>query len=144
MLLQNEQFINNVFNRLVEATGTSTIPMDAYRRDSDVWVHLDVPGIASESIDVTVERNVLTVTGERTVQRQDGDQVYVSDRRSGPFKRQVHLGESLDTENIEADYQDGVLTLRIPVAEKAKPKKVKVNIGNNIVESPVKDVIAGD
>jgi len=96
---------------------------------------MDLPGISSETIDICVERNILTVNGERAVHRQNGDQVYLSDRKSGKFKRQVHLGESLDTEDIEADYQDGVLTLRIPIAEKAMPKKVKVNVGKKTIEA---------
>lgn len=129
MLLQNDPFFNAVFNRLVagdEAGGYFHPPMDAYRRGSDVWVHLDVPGIAADSIDINVERNVLTVTGERIWRREEGDQVYLSDRRQGRFRRQVHLGDGLDAEHIEADYADGVLTLRIPVAERAKPRKISV------------------
>lgn len=109
--------------------------MDAYRRDDDVWVHIDAPGVASDSIDVEVERSVLTVTARRNWQRDDSDHIYVNERPRGTFRRQVHLGDSLDTDNIEADFADGVLTLRIPVSARAKP--VKIPIGS----SPPKTMI---
>lgn len=131
MLLQNDPFFNAVLNRFATPSQTAhnVAPMDAYRRGSDVWVHLDLPGIAADSLDISVERNVLTVSGERYWERQDGDQMYSSDRLQGRFHRQVHLGDGLDAEAIEADYHDGVLTLRIPVAEKAKPRKITVRAG---------------
>ncbi|MDH3680306.1 MAG: Hsp20/alpha crystallin family protein [Acidimicrobiia bacterium] len=133
MLLQNDPFFNSVLNRFVDPSSTPSgsfvAPMDAYRRGSDVWVHLDLPGVAADSIDISVERSVLTVSGERWWERRDGDQIYVNDRSQGRLRRQVHLGDGLDAENIEADYQDGVLTLRIPVAEKAKARKITVNAG---------------
>ncbi|MCP3989055.1 MAG: Hsp20/alpha crystallin family protein [Actinomycetia bacterium] len=111
--------------------------MDAYRRGTDVWVHLDLPGIAADSLDISVERNVLTVVGERFWERQESDQVYVNDRTQGTYRRQVHLGEGLDAESIEADYQDGVLTLRIPVAEKAKPRKIAIKAATGSDSEPV-------
>jgi HSP20 family protein len=109
--------------------------MDAYRRGSDIWVHIDLPGVAADSLDINVERSVLTVSGERWWERQDGDQVYLNDRSQGRFRRQVHLGDGLDAERIEADYQDGVLTLRIPVAESAKPRKIEVKSGSPAIEA---------
>ena len=132
VLLQNDPFFNAVFNRLASqpvVESQNVAPMDAYRRGSDVWVHLDLPGVAADTLDINVERNVLTVTGERWWERQEGDQIYVSDRTQGRFRRQVHLGDGLDAEAIEADYNDGVLTLRIPVAEKAKPRKITIKAG---------------
>jgi HSP20 family protein len=128
VLLQNDPFFNSVFNRLATAGPVSSVapPMDAYRRGSDVWVHLDLPGVAADSLDISIERNVLTVTGERFWERQEGDQVYVNDRTQGSYRRQVHIGDGLDADAIEADYHDGVLTLRIPVAEKAKPRKIAI------------------
>ncbi len=108
-------------------SGTAVAPLDAYRRGEDVWVHIDLPGIAVDSLDIDVERNVLTVTAERTWVKAEGDQVYRSERRQGKLRRQLHLGEGLDTGAVEADYHDGVLTLRVPVAEKAKPRKIQIN-----------------
>jgi HSP20 family protein len=128
MFVQNDPF--RQFDALFDRRPTkSSMPMDAYRRDGDVWVHIDLPGVSTESLDITVERNVLTVNASRTWAPQDGDKPYLTERRSGSFSRQVHLGEGLDAESIEADYHDGVLTLRIPVAEKAKTKKIAINAG---------------
>lgn len=146
MLLQNDPFFNAVLNRFADASGPSSdffvAPMDAYRRGSDVWVHLDLPGVAADSIDISVERSVLTVVGERWWERREGDQIYVNDRSQGRFRRQVHLGEGLDAENIEADYHDGVLTLRIPVAEKAKARKITVNAGSPALDPQAEPVEA--
>lgn len=132
MLSQNDPF--TAFDQLVDMFGpsrstTGSAPLDAYRRGEDVWVHLDLPGVAADSLDIDVERNVMTITAERTWAPQEGDQVYRSERRHGKIRRQVHLGQGLDTAEIEADYHDGVLTLRIPVAERAKPRKIAVNTG---------------
>ena len=81
MLLQNDPFLNAFFNRVAPApAGGFVAPMDAYRRGSDVWVHIDIPGIAADSLDISVERNVLTVTGERWADRRDGDHQYMNDR----------------------------------------------------------------
>lgn len=142
MLLQNDPFFNAVLNRFAApgAAAHNVAPMDAYRRGSDVWVHLDLPGIAADSLDISVERNVLTVSGERYWERQEGDQMYSSDRLQGRFHRQVHLGDGLDAEAIEADYHDGVLTLQIPVAEKAKPRKITVRAGTPTASSDVTEV----
>ena len=125
------------------AESSHPAPMDAYRRGDDVWVHIDLPGVAAESLDVSVERDVLTVTGERSWQRQDGDQLYLAERRRGTFRRQVTLGDGLDADAIEADYTDGVLTLRVPVAEKAQPRKISIGTGGSS-ETPAIDTTASE
>ena len=134
MLLQNDPFrdIDAWFDRMTGRTGNGqwAMPMDAYKRGNDLWVHIDLPGVATDSLEIDVERNVLTVTAQRSWQREEGDQVYLAERHRGTFRRQVHLGEGLDAENIEADYHDGVLTLRIPVAAAAQPRKIQVNTGS--------------
>ncbi len=133
MLLQNDPFrdLDYLFSRMSgRSNGSVGMPLDAYRRGEDVWVHMDLPGVTADSIDISVERGVLTVTAERDWQRQDGDQVYLTERPRGQYRRQVHLGEGLDAEQIEADLTDGVLTLRIPVAEVAKPRKISVGTGH--------------
>ncbi len=129
MLMQNDPFRD--FDRFFRAVGSrgespTVVPMDAYRRGSDVWVHLDLPGVPADSVDISVERSVLTVTAERRFQREEGDQAYMTERPAGAFHRQVHLGENLDVDGIEADFADGVLTLRIPVSEQAKAKKIAI------------------
>lgn len=92
-------------------------------------VIVDLPGVKAESLDITVERNVLTIAAERNWQRQEGDQAYFAERYRGNFRRQIQLGDGLDLQNLEADLHDGVLTVRIPVAEQAKPRKVEVGQG---------------
>jgi HSP20 family protein len=102
------------------------MPMDAYRRGDRFIVSFDLPGIDPSSIDVTVERNVLTVKADRSPSSREGDEVVVAERPHGSFSRQLFLGDNLDTDHIEAHYDRGVLTLAIPVAEVAKPKKVEI------------------
>ena len=131
MLSQNAPFpeLDYLFphrSRRLTNSGSMTPPMDAYRRGEDVWVHLDLPGVAVESIDIDIERNMLTVTAERRWDDVDGDHFYSRERGQGAFRRQVHLGEALDVDSIDAAYDSGVLSVRIPVAEKAKPRKVAV------------------
>ena len=104
-----------------------SFPLDAYRRGEDFIVQFDLPGIDTSSLDLTVERNVLTVKGARRFARQEGDEIVVSERPQGMFTRQLLLGETLDGERISASYDDGVLTLTIPVAEQAKPRKVQIS-----------------
>ena len=108
------------------------VPMDAYRKGSEFLVHFDVPGIDPSSIELTVEKNVLTVSAERTRHwGDDVEEVVVSERPVGRFSRQLFLGETLDSERIEASCDNGVLTLRIPVAEAAKPRKVEISATGN-------------
>ena len=123
-----DAFFDRLGGRPRSAAGSA--PMDAYRRGDDVWVHIDLPGVAADSIDITIERNVLTVTATRDWVTEDGDRLYVNERHRGTVTRQVHLGDSLDGEAVEADHRDGVLTLRIPVAEKAQPRKIEVSAGS--------------
>lgn len=140
MLMQNDPFrdFDSLF-RTLSRTGTpeNRMAMDAYRRGEDVWVHIDLPGVSADSVDVDVERNVLTVSAERSYPAEENDQFYLNERRQGLFRRQVHLGENLDVENIEADYADGVLTLRIPIAERAKPRKISVGSRPATIEADV-------
>jgi HSP20 family protein len=105
------------------------MPMDAYRRNGDFVVHFDLPGVDPASIDLTVEKNVLTVTAERRFAKAEGDEITVTERPQGRFSRQLFLGETLDTERISANYDQGVLTLHIPVTERAKPRKVEISAG---------------
>jgi HSP20 family protein len=106
------------------------MPMDAYRRNGDFVVHFDLPGIDPGTIDLTVEKNVMTVTAERRFAKQEGDEITVSERPQGRFSRQLFLGESLDPDHISANYDQGVLTLHIPIAERAKPRKVEISSGS--------------
>jgi len=131
MLVQTDPFrdFDTLFSRLSgqQAGRGGLMPMDAYRRGSDVWVQIDLPGVKAENLDITVERNMLTISAERDWQRQDGDQTYFGERYRGSFRRQIQLGDGLDLENLEANLHDGVLTVRIPVAEQAKPRRIEVS-----------------
>ncbi len=111
------------------ASRPAAMPIDAYRDGDSFVVHLDLPGVEPGSIDVTVEKNVLTVHGERGRSAPEGAEMIVAERPEGRFSRQLFLGESLDTESLDATYEDGVVTIRIPVAERAKPRKVEVTRG---------------
>src|SRR5215210_4293334 len=116
-----------------QTTGGSRLPvmaMDAYRHGDSFVVHFDLPGVDATSIDLTVEKNVLTVTAERRWQPTEGDEVVVAERPQGSFSRQLFLGEGLNPERIEARYDNGVLTILVPVAEQAKPRKVEINASN--------------
>jgi HSP20 family protein len=104
----------------------AAMPIDAYRDGETFVVEFDVPGVAKDSIDVTVEKNVLTVHADRPRPREDGVEMLVAERPRGRFSRQLFLGETLDTDHIDAGYRDGVLSLRIPVAEKAKPRRLEI------------------
>ena len=117
-----------------QALGTrmrpAVMPMDAYRENDHFVVQFDLPGVDTSSIDLTVEKNVLTVSAERQWQGNDNQEVVASERPQGRFSRQLFLGEGLDTERVEATYDNGVLSVTIPVAEKAKPRKVQISGGN--------------
>jgi len=131
LLTQNDSFRDfrdlDMFFRS-PASSKASMPMDAYQRGEDVWVHVDLPGVAEDSLEMDVERGVLTITGKRHWQREESDQLYLTERPRGTFRRQVHLGDSLDVDGIEADLADGVLTLRIPVSARAKPKKIPIGV----------------
>ena len=135
MLMRTDPF--REFDRLTQqlwgSLGTWTrpaaMPMDAYRDGDQFVVHLDLPGVDPSSIDVDVERNVLTVRAERKDVPRDGVEYQVAERPRGVFSRQLFLGDALDTEHVEAHYDTGVLTIRIPVAEKARPRKIQINAG---------------
>jgi len=105
---------------------TAAMPMDAYRKGDSFYVHFDLPGVQAGSIVLTVEHNVLTVSAERLPQQSNGAEMIIAERPSGTFSRQLFLGDALDTEHIAADYAAGVLTLKIPVRESARPHSIPV------------------
>jgi HSP20 family protein len=117
--------VDQVFRR-----GSSVMPMDAVRHGDRVFVNFDLPGVDPDSIDLTVERDVLTVTASRRFEKAEGDEVLANERQQGTFTRRVLLGESLDTSELEAAYDHGVLSITIPVAEQAQPRKIAVGGGH--------------
>ncbi len=128
MLMRFEPFreFDRITEQLLSERRVRQVPVDAYRRGNEFKVDFDLPGADPGSIDLTVEKDVLTMRATRTWLRDEGDEVLVAERGQGDFSRQLFLGESLDRDHITAIYHDGVLTITIPVAEQAKPKKVEV------------------
>ena len=116
-----------------QALGTAArpavMPMDAWREGDAFFVEFDLPGIDQDSLDIDIERNVVTVRAQRPAVDPNREML-ATERPRGVFSRQLVLGENLDTERIEASYNEGVLRLRIPVAEKAKPRKISVGRGD--------------
>lgn len=108
------------------AARPAAMPMDAWQEDGEFVVAFDLPGVMPDKVDLDVERNVLTVRAERQDPTQPNVELVVAERPRGVFSRQLILGETLDTEKIKASYDAGVLTLRIPVAEQAKPRKIEI------------------
>ncbi|WP_431953713.1 Hsp20/alpha crystallin family protein [Actinacidiphila sp. bgisy167] len=138
MLMRTDPFreLDRLTQQLLGTSGTwtrpSTMPMDAYREGDQYVIALDLPGVMPDAIDIDVERNMLTVKAERRpVAKADNVQMELSERPLGVFSRQLVLADTLDTENIEANYDAGVLTLRIPIAERAKPRKIAIASGGD-------------
>ena len=104
--------------------------MDAYRHGDTFVLHFDLPGVDPASIDLEYERNVLSVVAERSWRPVEGDDVVASERVHGSFRRQLMLGDGLDPERLHASYEQGVLTITIPVAERAKPRKIAIGRGS--------------
>ncbi|MFD9080110.1 Hsp20/alpha crystallin family protein [Streptomyces erythrochromogenes] len=133
MLMRTDPFreMDRIVQQLSGTSGTwskpSVMPMDAYREGEEYVIAFDLPGVSTEAIDIGVERNMLTVKAERRpAAKADSVKVELSERPLGVFSRQIVLADTLDTERIQADYDAGVLTLRIPIAERAKPRKISI------------------
>ncbi|MGA5220683.1 Hsp20/alpha crystallin family protein [Streptomyces cinereoruber] len=137
MLMRTDPFreLDRLTQQMLGTTGTwsrpSAVPMDAYREGDAYVIVMDLPGVSTDAIDIDVERNMLTVKAERRpVAKADDVQLELSERPLGVFSRQLMLADTLDTEKITADYEAGVLTLRIPIAERAKPRKIAIGRGD--------------
>jgi HSP20 family protein len=124
-----QQVVNNVAGTWSRPT---SMPMDAYRAGDEFVVTFDLPGVDTDAIELNIERNVLTVKAERRPNvPTESVEMQVSERPLGVFSRHLFLGETLDTDRINANYEAGVLTLRIPVAEQAKPRKIEISSGQD-------------
>jgi|SRR5947199_7311387 len=138
MLMRTDPFreLDRLTQQMLGTTGTwsrpTAMPMDAYRDGDRFVVAFDLPGVDPDGIELDVERNVLTVKAERRpVAAGDQVEMQVAERPLGVFSRQLFLGDTLDTDRIEATYDAGVLTLRIPIAERAKPRKISISGGSD-------------
>jgi len=136
MLMRTDPFreLDRLSQQLLGNVGTSSrpavMPMDAWRDGDEFIVEFDLPGVDPSSVDLDVERNVLTVKAERPALNGDRESI-AAERPRGVFSRQLFLGDNLDTERVQANYGGGVLSLRIPVAEKAKPRKITITQGQD-------------
>ena len=136
MLMRTDPFreLDRLTQQMLGTDGTlarpSVMPMDAWRDGDTFQVEFDLPGVEADSIDLDVERNVVTVKAERPARASDAELI-AAERPRGVFSRQLILGDNLDTQNISAGYNGGVLTLRIPVAEQAKPRKITISSDSN-------------
>jgi HSP20 family protein len=128
MLMRFEPF--SEFNRMAEELRSQRpvrqIPVDAYRRGNEFKIHLDLPGVDPDSIELTVENDVLSVWASRSWLPAEGDQVQITERAQGEVSRQLFLGQSLDRDHLTATCENGVLTITIPMVEQVKPRRVEV------------------
>jgi HSP20 family protein len=127
MLMRFDPFweFGRLGDMLFEGRRARSMPIDAFRKGDEFRVYVDLPGVEADSIELTIEKNVLTVVAERHWHNEDVDTL-VCERPQGTFTRQLFLGDNLDVDRLEATYRNGVLRLRIPVAESAKPKRIDV------------------
>jgi HSP20 family protein len=121
-----DRLTRDLFNGSVR----TSLPIDAYRKDDEFVIHFDLPGIDSDSIDLTVDENVLTVRAERRAETTEGVEVLVSERPQGTYVRRIFLGEVIDADKLSARYDNGVLTVVAPISESAKPRKIEIAAGN--------------
>ena len=104
----------------------AALPMDGTKRENDVVLRFDLPGVSQENIEVNVDRGVLTVSAKRDEEKTDSDRPFIRERVIGSLRRRVYLGDAYDAEKVEAAYENGVLTVRVPLAEQAKARKVEI------------------
>jgi HSP20 family protein len=134
MLMRTDPFrdIDRMFEQLAGTAGRPAVMHIDAERDGDWFnVYFDLPGVDPDSIELTVERNVLSVKAQRQRFQRDGVETVISERPMGVFTRQLFLGDTLNTDDLQASYDNGVLTLRIPVSEKAKPRKISIGGGGS-------------
>ncbi len=142
MLMRTDPFreLDRLTQQVVGSAGTwarpSAMPMDAWRDGDTFHIEFDLPGVSPESVDLDVERNVVTVRAERPPLPTHREML-AAERPRGVFSRQLVLGDNLDTQRIEARYDSGVLSLEIPVAERAKPRKIEIGTGRPSESPPL-------
>ena len=120
------------FRRRLTRAGNA-MPVDGVRRENDVLLRFDVPGIDPETIEITVDRGVLSVSAKRQEEHGDTDRFFVRERAMGTVTRRVYLSDALNSDSVEATYTNGVLEVTVPVAERAKPRKVEVHAVKELV-----------
>lgn len=131
MLLRYDPFeeMERQVDRMMRTT-SAALPIDAYHREHEIVVEMDLPGVDPSTIDVTIERSALRVSAERQPRADDDSTPLITERRHGTFQRTLTLSQALDAEGTRAEYVDGVLRLKVPVADTARPRKVEVSTGD--------------
>ncbi|MEZ2387961.1 Hsp20/alpha crystallin family protein [bacterium RCC_150] len=129
MLMRTDPFreLDRLTQQVLGTTARpAAMPMDAWQEGEEFVVAFDLPGVSVDSVDIDIERNVLTVRAERKDATSENTELVAAERPRGVFSRQLILGDALNTDAVKASYDAGVLTLRIPVAEKAKPRRIEI------------------
>jgi HSP20 family protein len=134
--------LDRLGERVLNAGALRAMPTEAFRRGDDFYVLIDLPGVRTDDVQVTVERNVVNVHATRTSPRQEGDELLVDERPHGHFSRQFYLGDNLNAGKLQAEYALGVLTLTIPVAAESKPRQIQIS-SNDSGESGPRTVEVG-
>lgn len=131
MILRTDSFrdARDPFGLLGSVTRPAAMPVDVYRKDDAYLVQIDLPGVSAESIDVTVRRNVVTISARPTRPDDGALEVLLNERPVGTMTRSIALGEEIEASSVQADYVDGVLLLHLPVAEAARPRRVVIRHG---------------
>ncbi len=122
-------------------TPTRAIPMDVYRSGNEYMIEMDLPGVDPSSIDINVDRNVLTVEGEAHSTHEQADEQIVCERRHAKYRRQIYLGDNVDTDNVKAEFDNGVLRLRVPIASEERARKIDIETGDgkkHLTEQPAR------
>lgn len=150
MLMRFDPFreIDRVAHQIDQAFRQTSlaIPMDAVRSGDQVRIYFDLPGVDPDAIDLTVERDVLTVSASRHRERGEDEEVLANERPQGTFTRRVLMGENVDTSRLDAAYEDGVLTVTIPVTDAAKPRRIPIGHGgrSGAIEASASESGSGD
>jgi HSP20 family protein len=129
-----DPFASDFRRRLTRTSLSSAMPVDGIRRENDILLRFDVPGIDPETIEITVDRGVLSVSAKRQEEHADTDRFFVRERTMGTVTRRVYLSDTLNSDGVEATYTNGVLEVTVPVAERAKPRKVEVHAAKELVK----------
>ena len=133
MLMERFDPLLAEFDRLTQrnfgTTGGVGLPMDVIRRGEELVVRVDLPGVPADKVDVTVENNVLSIAAERRAMHEDGDNVLLQERFDGVISRKLRVPDWVDADAVTADYTDGVLTVHLPVADKAKARRIQIGTG---------------
>lgn len=134
--------LDRLFDDLAGRPADRLLALDAYRRGGTFFIHFDIPGVSPDAIEVTIDDDILTVRAERVWEEREGDELMACERRQGVFERHVYLGPDFDAEHLEARCDNGVLTVRMPVAQATQPRKIPIEVAKSDVADAAKAVEA--